>query len=60
MKKLEQLTITIRKASDDQDYSEIDVLLKLLQNPFDEHGHLEHYAGHPPVWAEQISVSCSS
>ncbi len=52
--------IAIRKASDEQDYSEIDVLLKLLQNPFDEHEHLERYAGHPPAWAEQISVSCSS
>ena len=50
----------IRKASDDQDYSEIDVLLNLLQNPFEEHDDLAHYAGHPPEWAQQISVSCSS
>lgn len=50
----------IRKASDNQDYSEIDILLNLLQKPFEEHDDLEHYAGHPPEWAQQISVSCSS
>ena len=52
--------IAIRKAQDEQDYSEIDLLLKLLQQPFDEHDDLTHYAGHPPDWAQQISVSCSS
>ena len=52
--------IAIRKARDEQDYSEIDALLKLLKNPYDEHASLEHYAGHPPDWAQQISVSCSS
>ena len=52
--------IAIIKASDEQDYSEIDALLSLLQNPFEEHDDLSHYAGHPPEWAQQISVSCSS
>ena len=52
--------IAIKKATQDGDYSEIDILLKLLQNPFDEHDDLYHYAGHPPDWAQQISVSCSS
>lgn len=52
--------IAIRKASDEQDYSEIDALLELLKTPYDEHTPLEHYAGHPPDWAQQISVSCSS
>ena len=50
----------IRKASDNQDYSEIDILLNLLKKPFEEQSDLEHYAGHPPEWAQQISVSCSS
>ena len=50
----------IRKAEDDKDYSEIDVLFTLLQNPFDEHDAFDHYANHPPEWANQISVSCSS
>ena len=42
------------------DYSEIDNLLTLLQSPFEEHPNFQHYAGLPPDWAEQISVSCSS
>lgn len=52
--------IAIRKAEDDQDYSEIDRLLSLLQAPFDEHPEHGSYAGFPPQWANQVSVSCSS
>ena len=50
----------IRKAEDENDYSEIDRLFKLLQNPFAEQPGNEVYAGYPPEWAEEISVSCSS
>jgi len=42
------------------DYSEVKLLLDVLQNPFEEHPQVEHYAGLPPDWAEAISVSCSS
>ena len=52
--------IAIRKAIDEQDYSEIDDLLKILQQPFEDHSEFEHYAGQPPEWAQQIVVSCSS
>jgi len=52
--------IAIRKAEDEKDYSKIDQLLSLLQSPFDEHPELEHYAGFPPDWANNIAVSCSS
>jgi uncharacterized protein YdiU (UPF0061 family) len=52
--------IAIAKAGNERDFSEIDALLKLLQQPFDEHLGMEHYAGFPPDWAQQISVSCSS
>lgn len=52
--------IAIRKAEDEQDYSEIDKLLKLLQSPFDEHPDCEEYAKHPPAWSQKLSVSCSS
>ena len=52
--------IAIRRAEDDKDYSEIDQLFTLLQSPFEEHPDWEHYAGHPPDWANQLSVSCSS
>ncbi len=52
--------IAIRKAEDEKDYSEIDVLFKILQQPFDEWPEFESYAGHPPEWASDIAVSCSS
>ena len=52
--------IAIRKAQDEDDYSEIEKLMTILSAPFDEHEAFEHYAGHPPEWAQQIEVSCSS
>ena len=51
--------VAIKKA-EQKDYSEIDRLFKLLQNPFDEQPENETYAGHPPEWSQEISVSCSS
>ena len=51
--------IAIEKA-DANDFSEIEKLMTILQAPFDEHPEMEIYAGYPPAWAEQISVSCSS
>lgn len=52
--------IAIKKARDEQDYSEIDALMQLMQAPYDEHPEYAHYAGHPPDWAQSLSVSCSS
>jgi len=51
--------IAIEKAQQ-KDFSEVDALLELLRDPFAEHPQLEHYAGEPPAWADQIEVSCSS
>ncbi|MDG1165230.1 MAG: protein adenylyltransferase SelO family protein, partial [Porticoccaceae bacterium] len=42
------------------DYSEVNLLLEVLQSPFEEHPQAEKYAGLPPDWADQLSVSCSS
>ena len=42
------------------DYSEVNLLLEVLQSPFEEHPQAEQYAGLPPDWADQLSVSCSS
>lgn len=50
----------IEKAEQEKDYSEIDRLIKLLQNPFDEHAGMEHYANPPAEGADQIAISCSS
>ena len=42
------------------DYSEVNLLLDILQSPYKEHPEAEKYAGLPPDWADQLSVSCSS
>ena len=47
-------------AAEQQDFSEIDRLMQLLQTPFDEHPEMAHYAEPPPDWAGSIQVSCSS
>lgn len=52
--------IAIQKATRDQDYSEIEKLLTLLQHPFDEQPNMSKYAAQPPDWADKIQVSCSS
>ena len=43
-----------------KDYSEIDRLLQLLQNPYSEQAGMDSYAAAPPNWGKHISVSCSS
>ncbi|MDB5999181.1 MAG: Selenoprotein and cysteine-containing protein [Rhizobacter sp.] len=51
--------VAIRQAKE-RDFSEIERLLLILSKPFDEQPEHEAYAGHPPEWAQQIEVSCSS
>ena len=51
--------VAIKKA-EQKDYSEIECLFNLLQNPFDEQPENENYADYPPEWSHEISVSCSS
>lgn len=51
--------IAIEKAQQG-DFSEIDILLKLLQNPYDEHLEYEQYASTPPDWGRHLEISCSS
>ncbi|MDB9814839.1 YdiU family protein [bacterium] len=48
------------EAAQQGDYTEVNVLLEILQSPCDEHSEAEKYAGLPPDWAERLSVSCSS
>lgn len=43
-----------------KDYSEIDRLLTLLQNPYSDQPGMESYAASPPNWGKHLSVSCSS
>ncbi len=49
----------IEKA-ENKDYLEIDALLKVLQNPFDEQPAMERFAEPPPTGMKKVAVSCSS
>ena len=42
------------------DYSEVQRLFTVLQNPYDEQPGNENYAAAPPDWGKHIAVSCSS
>ena len=42
------------------DFTEVNTLLKILENPFDEQDEYASYAKLPPDWAAELSVSCSS
>lgn len=50
----------ISKAEKERDYSEVNRLLHLLAQPFDEQPEMESYAAPAPEWARHIEVSCSS
>ena len=54
---LAQQAIDRAAAGDD---GEVRRLLAVLQRPFDEQPEHEADAGHPPAWASQLEVSCSS
>ena len=51
--------IAIQKA-EKGDTSEIDRLMALLQEPFDEWPQYASYAGLPPDWGRKMEISCSS
>ncbi len=48
------------KSAERGDFSEVQILLKILSTPFDEHPEFQSYANPPPDWASSISISCSS
>lgn len=50
----------IRQARNARDYTEVDRLLGLLQDPFTERPGMEAYLMPPPAWGRELSVSCSS
>jgi len=50
----------ISQATQQKDYSEIDRLLNLLNDPFTERPGMEEYSAPPPPGSAQIIVSCSS
>ena len=44
------------EAAEQGDYSEVNLLLSILQSPYDEHPQAQKYAGLPPDWADQLAV----
>lgn len=54
------LAQTAIEKAQNKDFSEIDRLFTLLQNPFDDRPGMEAYALSPPNWGKHLSVSCSS
>ncbi len=50
----------IRKAVDENDYSEIERVRMLLKDPFSEQPGSEGYAAPAPDWARSLVISCSS
>ncbi|MFN9708784.1 MAG: protein adenylyltransferase SelO [Burkholderiales bacterium] len=60
------LAQTAIEAAQQNDFSEIERLLEVVVQPFEEAipsleaHHFARYAGFPPDWAQQLEVSCSS
>jgi serine/tyrosine/threonine adenylyltransferase len=56
--------LAIRRARGDggepRDYSEVERLLRVLAQPFEEQPEFDDYAKAPPPWAAGLSLSCSS
>ena len=48
------------KKAEQNDFSEIEVLMKLLSQPFEEHLEYENYAESSPDWGKSLEISCSS
>ena len=42
------------------DYAELDIMLKVLQHPFDEQPEMERFAEPPNENTKKVIVSCSS
>lgn len=54
------LAQTAIEKAQQKDFSEIDRLFTLLQNPYSDHPGMETYAAPPPNWGKHLAVSCSS
>jgi uncharacterized protein YdiU (UPF0061 family) len=48
------------QAAKRKDFSQVKILLTLLESPYGEHPGFEAYADFPPSWASSIEISCSS
>ena len=53
------LVQTAIEKAQQKDFSEIDRLLTLLQNPYSDQPGMNAYAAPPPNWGKHLAVSCS-
>ena len=54
------LAQTAIEKAQQKDFSEIERLLTLLQNPYSDQPGMDGYAASPPNWGKHLAVSCSS
>jgi uncharacterized protein YdiU (UPF0061 family) len=54
------LAQTAIEKAQQKDFSEINRLLTLLQNPYSDQPGMDAYAAPPPNWGKHLAVSCSS
>jgi len=54
------LAQTAIEKAQQKDFSEIDRLFTLLQNPYSDQPGMDAYAAPPPNWGKHLAVSCSS
>ena len=50
----------IREALEREDYSEIEKVREIFENPFSDQPEHESYAAPSPEWAKDLVVSCLS
>ena len=48
------------EAAEESNYSELETLIKIITNPFEEHEDFQSFAERSPEWAKDIEISCSS
>jgi serine/tyrosine/threonine adenylyltransferase len=54
------LAQTAIEKAQNKDFSEIDRLFTLLQDPFTDRPGMDAYALPPPNWGKHLAISCSS
>ena len=48
------------KKAESGDFSEVELLAKILNKPFDEQSKYESYSEPSPEWGKSLEISCSS
>jgi len=48
------------EAAEESNYLKLEMLIKIITNPFEEHEDFQSFAERSPEWAKDIEISCSS